>query len=324
MPRFETEWTKGSAGAGDTFRGRPVRGLCVATSWFGEPRNNGVGFHTGGDFAPYAGEDLGYGAIAEAALEWVGVAPAGPAGRNANGGYGNVVLLRHPDGSSTLGAHLREFSGRIQAWIDGGYRPEARPYLSADELVGIVGNTGYVFPAPAHAGDLEAGRHLHFECRDSLGNYINPIAWMVDVDAVGTFSALVVEVDVMNEPPPEHDAERPPQLLLGPIGAFNEARLARTLFEFLAADPGPNTIEDVARMFEREAAEILVALGSYALEDGIEGGFEVLAAARELTEWMHRLGALYTRTRPSVATMAATGRNLADAIVNTLRPIVAV
>ncbi len=319
MPQFETEIIEGApAGiAGDSLRGRPVSGECLVTDVFGTPRNNGIGYHPALDLAPLVSfaHEREYCAIAPGPLLWVGVGVRGPGGRNLNGGYGNVALVGHEEGTQTLGAHLREFSPRIQAWIDAGFPPDSRPYLEADELIGIVGNTGYVWPEPVDAADDVRGVHLHFECRDGAGGYIDPVRWMVDVDEVHPAPAPDL--------PPAVEEERPPLLKIGPIGAFNEARLTRRLFELLAESPGENRIDDVAQMYEREAAEILVALGGYAYE-GIEGEDAAIEAARELAAWMHRLGGLYRSTIPTVSGMAGTGAALAGAIVDVLRPVVAV
>jgi len=58
------------------------------------------------------------------------------------GGYGNVVVVRHPNGYETLYAHLSAFSQGIKA----GRR------VGQGEVVGFVGSTG-----------LATGPHLHYE-----------------------------------------------------------------------------------------------------------------------------------------------------------------
>lgn len=64
--------------------------------------------------------------------------------------YGNVVVVRHPNGLETLYAHL---SAR-----------KVRPgdYVEAGDVIGLGGNTG-----------RSTGSHLHFECRYK-GEPINP------------------------------------------------------------------------------------------------------------------------------------------------------
>lgn len=58
------------------------------------------------------------------------------------GGYGNVVIVRHPNGYTTLYAHLSGFAQ--------GIRPGRR--IVQGEVVGLVGSTG-----------LATGPHLHYE-----------------------------------------------------------------------------------------------------------------------------------------------------------------
>lgn len=64
--------------------------------------------------------------------------------------YGNVVVVRHPNGLETLYAHM---SARMVV---------SGQYVQAGELLGLGGNTGHSF-----------GAHLHFETR-FLGNPFDP------------------------------------------------------------------------------------------------------------------------------------------------------
>jgi murein DD-endopeptidase MepM/ murein hydrolase activator NlpD len=64
--------------------------------------------------------------------------------------YGNVVVVRHPNGLETLYAHM---SARMVV---------SGQYVQAGDLLGLGGNTGHSF-----------GAHLHFETR-YLGNPFDP------------------------------------------------------------------------------------------------------------------------------------------------------
>lgn len=64
--------------------------------------------------------------------------------------YGNVVVVRHPNGLETLYAHL---SAR---------KVKPGEYVQAGDIIGLGGNTG-----------RSTGSHLHFECRYK-GEPINP------------------------------------------------------------------------------------------------------------------------------------------------------
>lgn len=66
------------------------------------------------------------------------------------GGYGNVVVLRHPNGLETVYGHMsRQLVKELQT-------------VKAGDPIGLAGNTGRSF-----------GVHLHFETR-FLGEYIDP------------------------------------------------------------------------------------------------------------------------------------------------------
>jgi hypothetical protein len=74
-----------------------------------------------------------------------------------NKSYGNLVIIRHPNGLETYYAHL--------SWID----VQAGDYVSPGAMLGLGGNTGRSF-----------GAHLHFETR-FLGVPIDP-AQLIDFE----------------------------------------------------------------------------------------------------------------------------------------------
>lgn len=74
-----------------------------------------------------------------------------------NKSYGNVVVIRHPNGLETYYAHLSQI------------HVVAGQYVQPGDIVGLGGNTGHSY-----------GSHLHFEMR-FMGKPINP-AFLVDFD----------------------------------------------------------------------------------------------------------------------------------------------
>ena len=71
-----------------------------------------------------------------------------------NGGYGNVVKIRHSNGLITVYAHLQTV------------KVVTGQSVSRGQTIGLIGNTGYSF-----------GPHLHFEVIKN-GVKVNPIYYV--------------------------------------------------------------------------------------------------------------------------------------------------
>ena len=89
---------------------------------------------------------------------------------NSYSAYGEFVVLNHNDGSRTLYAHMKAGSRRV----------ETGDMVKQGQVLGIVGNTGNVFPRPTSSSPFN-GTHLHFEVRIGGGtqkNCVNPILYL--------------------------------------------------------------------------------------------------------------------------------------------------
>lgn len=120
------------------------------TSAFGlrsDPFTGENKLHRGLDLAAPAGTPVS--AAAEGVVRFAG----------KRGGYGNVVIVAHPDGTETRYAHLRDISVKRGAQVDAG------------ENIATVGSTG-----------RSTGPHLHFELRRN-GEAVEPNAWLVEKGA---------------------------------------------------------------------------------------------------------------------------------------------
>lgn len=135
----------------------PVRNVAeLYSANFGEMRPNH--FHSGIDIKTDGVEGKPVVAAAEGYVARIAVAP---------GGYGRVLYVAHPDGTTTVYGHLKRFRTDIESYlrykryrqgrsnIDFGCNPSLFP-VRAGDTIALSGNSGMSF-----------GPHLHFEIRRS-------------------------------------------------------------------------------------------------------------------------------------------------------------
>lgn len=137
----------------------------ILSGTFGELRTNH--FHAGIDLKTKGVEGLNVYSIADGYISRVKV---------SSYGYGKVIYINHYDGNTSVYAHLKEFSQKIDSIIKieqyKNKKFEIDYYLQKDvikvqqkEIIGKSGNSG-----------SSAGAHLHFEIRDSKTQKpINPL-----------------------------------------------------------------------------------------------------------------------------------------------------
>ncbi|MDP3311882.1 M23 family metallopeptidase [Lutibacter sp.] len=132
---------------------------------FGELRPNH--FHAGFDIRTQQKEGFKVYAAAEGYISRI---------RISHWGYGKVVYITHPNGFTTVYAHLQRFSDRLETYIkkkqyeNESFEMQVYPNanelpISRKEVIGLSGRTGGFM-----------GPHLHFEIRDSsTQNAFNPM-----------------------------------------------------------------------------------------------------------------------------------------------------
>nr|MBS0037720.1 M23 family metallopeptidase [Saprospiraceae bacterium] len=150
----------------------PVNYPLSLSGTFGELRR--TGFHFGVDFrSQWTGEEDLILSIGDGYVSRIAVSA---------GGYGNAVYINHPNGYTSVYAHLDRFAPEIEALLRAQQYAqksfEVNFYPRRDQLpvkegqfIGTMGNTGHSF-----------GPHLHFEIRKSDGQIpLNPLLFGMEV-----------------------------------------------------------------------------------------------------------------------------------------------
>ena len=142
----------------------------ILSGTFGELRSNH--FHSGLDIKTQQREGLNVIAAAKGYVSRINV---------QHYGYGKALYIQHPNGYTTVYAHLKKFSPEIEAYIKKQqyaketYELEIFPQegelpVEQGELVAYSGNTGG-----------SGGPHLHFEIRDSQERPMNPKMFGINI-----------------------------------------------------------------------------------------------------------------------------------------------
>lgn len=153
----------------DYFR-KPLEIPLVLAGTFAELRSNH--FHSGLDIKTQQREGLKVFAVAKGYVSRIKI---------SHWGYGKVLYVTHPNGYTTVYAHLKKFSPKIETFIKKmqyekeTFEIELFPKtqdlpIDTDEIIAFSGNTG---------GSV--GPHLHFEIRDKNERPINPLLFGIDI-----------------------------------------------------------------------------------------------------------------------------------------------
>lgn len=138
---------------------------------FGELRSNH--FHSGLDMKTQGKEGFRVYAAADGYVSRVKVSPWG---------YGKTIYIDHPNGYTTVYAHLKGFSGNIgkevkkyqyekESWEIDWYPGDTLMHVKKGDVIAISGNTGG-----------SGGPHLHFEIRETETEFpVNPLLFGFDI-----------------------------------------------------------------------------------------------------------------------------------------------
>lgn len=153
----------------DYFRS-PLEIPLVLSGTFAELRSNH--FHSGLDIKTQQRQGLKVIAAAQGYVSRIKI---------SHYGYGKAIYVTHPNGYTTVYAHLQKFSPAIESYIKEcqyqkeTYEVEVFPTpnelpIANDELIAFSGNSGG-----------SGGPHLHFEIRDNEERPINPMLFGMNI-----------------------------------------------------------------------------------------------------------------------------------------------
>lgn len=138
---------------------------------FGELRSNH--FHSGLDMKTQGKEGFRVYAAADGVVSRIKISPWG---------YGKTIYIDHPNGYTTVYAHLKGFSGKIasetkkyqyqkESWEIDWYPSDTLMEVKKGDVIAISGNTGG-----------SGGPHLHFEIRETESEFpVNPLLFGFDI-----------------------------------------------------------------------------------------------------------------------------------------------
>lgn len=149
----------------------PVEIPLLLSGNFGELRPNH--FHSGIDIKTQGVEGYKVFSVAEGYVSRLKVSPWG---------YGNVVYITHPNGYTSVYAHLQKFSAKIETYVKKAqylnetweielFPKDSSLRVAKGEIIALSGNTG-----------SSAAPHLHFEIRETVSEHaVNPLLFGFDV-----------------------------------------------------------------------------------------------------------------------------------------------
>jgi len=149
----------------------PLEIPLILSGTFGELRPNH--FHAGIDIKTQQKEGFNVLAAANGYVSRIKI---------SHWGYGKAIYITHPNGYTTVYAHLQKFNDQIETYLKKQqYKKEKfeiELFPAANELTVTKGNT---IALSGSTGGY-AGPHLHFEMRNSKQEIINPMLFGIQIE----------------------------------------------------------------------------------------------------------------------------------------------
>ncbi len=138
---------------------------------YGELRSNH--FHSGIDLKTQGEEGLQVYAAASGNISRIKI---------SHSGYGKAIYISHPNGYTSVYAHLQKFSPEIEAYVKKRqYAKESYEIELFPKAETLKVNKGDIIAYSGNTGG-SGGPHLHFEIRDNRARPMNPLIFGIDVE----------------------------------------------------------------------------------------------------------------------------------------------
>ncbi|SHI79078.1 Peptidase family M23 [Mesonia phycicola] len=148
----------------------PLEIPLILSGTFGELRSNH--FHSGMDIKTHQQTGLSVLATADGYVSRIKISEFG---------YGKALYIQHPNGYTSVYAHLKEFAPEIEAYI------KKRQYAKESYEIEVFPKAGELSVTQgkliAYSGNSggSGGPHLHFEIRDSQASPMNPMQFGIPI-----------------------------------------------------------------------------------------------------------------------------------------------
>src|SRR6056300_1506674 len=96
-------------------------------------------------------------------------------------GYGKALYITHPNGYTTVYAHLQKFSPDIEAYVKKQQYNKESYEIELFPAVGVLPVAKDSFVAYSGNSGGSGGPHLHFDIRDKQERPMNPLLFGIDI-----------------------------------------------------------------------------------------------------------------------------------------------